>query len=259
MIDRRIIIGLFFVLITMGTMMYAGLDEQHRMEVAAKSQKAKAIQTGAVLYEENCSECHGPDGQGVLGRAPTLNSAHFFDGRLKELGYAGTLSSFVELTVAGGRPVSSDPGAYSEVMPTWGNQYGGPLRPDQVRDVTAFVLNWENEVDRPWDTAAMDAAEPIDDPFVRGMNLFNSSGCSACHVAGSYANGQVGPDVTNLYAEQGEEYVRESIWDPNAVISPNCPTGPCSANVMPQNFSELLTEEQLDDLVAFIQGLSEGR
>lgn len=259
MIDRRIIIGLVFVLIGMAAVAYAGINEQHRMEVAAASQEAKAIQTGAVLFEENCSECHGPQGQGVLGRAPALNTEYFFTERLKELGYAGTTESFIELTVAGGRPVSSDPVAYGEIMPTWSQVYGGPFRPDQVRDVTAFVLNWENEP-RPqaWESSG-DAGATEEDPFTRGMNLFSNAGCSACHVAGSYANGLVGPDLTNTHAEKGADYIRESIWDPNAVIAESCPTGPCLANVMPQNFSELLTEEQLNDLVAFFEGLSEGR
>jgi hypothetical protein len=30
-------------------------------------------------------------------------------------------------------------------MPTWSERYGGPMRDDQVEDVTMFVLNWESE------------------------------------------------------------------------------------------------------------------
>ena len=27
-------------------------------------------------------------------------------------------------------------------MPTWSQDYGGPMRPDQIRDLVNFVMNW---------------------------------------------------------------------------------------------------------------------
>ena len=250
MIDSRIVIGLITVLITMAVLAYDGINEQDRMAAATETFHAKSIQNGAVIFEDACSECHGPEGQGVLGRAPALNTDHFFNDRLKEIEFSGTLEAYVALTVAGGRPVKSS-SEYQEIMPTWGQEYGGPLRPDQVRDVVAFVLNWGGEEREAVDAAA-DAA--VDDPFQRGLNLFNNSGCSACHIAGSYSSGTVGPDLTNTYADKGPDYILESIIDTNAVVVEGYP-----ASVMPQNLGDLLSGEQIDDITEFLKGVSEGR
>jgi len=247
-IDSRIVIGLITVLISMAVMAYAGINEQDRMARAEETHQAKAIQNGALLFEENCSTCHGEEGQGVLGRAPALNTDHFFNDRLNEVGYQGTLESYVTLTVAGGRPVKSDP-QYAQPMPTWSQEYGGPLREDQVRDVVAFVLNWAGEERAVEDTAALES----DDPFVRGRALFNT-GCSACHTAGSYSSGEVGPELTNAYTEQGPDYIRESIMMPNAVLAEGF-----AANIMPQNLGELLSADEIDSIISFLEGVSEGR
>jgi len=63
--------------------------------------------------------------------------------RLKEIAWGGTLQAYIANAVAAGRPLS---GLYwPQIMPTWGAAYGGPLRPDEVADVTAYVLNWRDE------------------------------------------------------------------------------------------------------------------
>ena len=83
---------------------------------------------------------------------------------------------------------------------------------------------------------------------------FKSSGCGACHtfsaVAG--ANGKVGPDLDNLAgtAEKAgksvEDYVHESIVDPNAYVVPGY-----QPNVMP-SFESSLSSEQIDALVQYL-------
>ena len=253
MIDKRIAYGIVFVLITMVVLTIYGIQEQGRLEERTESEHALAIQRGAVIFEENCSECHGQNGGGVLGRGAALNTDHFFDpidGRLDEVGYNGTLKSFVTLTVAGGRPVKSD-SQYAQPMPTWGQEYGGPLRQDQVNDVTAFVLNWENE---PRGEAAAGGAAGAcadDDSACLGLQAFNGAGCTACHTVAGYSNGVVGPELTNIYAEKGPDYIRESIMMPNAVI-----TDGFAAGIMPQNLGELLTAEQIDNIIAFLEDVS---
>jgi cytochrome c2 len=84
-----------------------------------------------------------------------------------------------------------------------------------------------------------------------GKALFAQDGCGACHTfkpAGS--NGKVGPDLDNL-AEAAkkagkplDEFIAESIEDPNAYIAPGFKAG-----VMPP-FK--LTTTQRADLVAFL-------
>jgi cytochrome c oxidase subunit 2 len=92
-----------------------------------------------------------------------------------------------------------------------------------------------------------------------GKVVFTNNGCSACHtLTAAGAKGTVGPDLDKLpsYAQQAkqplEQFVRESIVDPNKYIQPGYP-----ANVMPPNFGSL-PKAQLDALVQFLVDSSKG-
>ena len=81
-------------------------------------------------------------------------------------------------------------------------------------------------------------------------------GCGACHVLDVVsANGQVGPSLNQVGARLSSSEIYQSIVEPNSIIAEACPTGPCAPDLMPQNFGEILTSEQLDDLVAFLASL----
>jgi cytochrome c oxidase subunit 2 len=88
-----------------------------------------------------------------------------------------------------------------------------------------------------------------------GKALFVSNGCNGCHTfkpAG--ATGKVGPDLDKLAEEARragkplEEFIRESIVNPNAYVEPGYPKG-----VMPGTFGSL-PKAQLDALVKFLAG-----
>lgn len=109
-------------------------------------------------------------------------------------------------------------------------------------------------------------AQAAGDPENGQQVYLNQGGCGACHAIEGIegANGQVGPEHTTvankaerLAEELGlsgpREYLRQSIVEPNAHISEDCPTGPCAdPSAMPTNFEAQLSEEQIDDLVAFL-------
>jgi mono/diheme cytochrome c family protein len=81
-----------------------------------------------------------------------------------------------------------------------------------------------------------------------GRAVFTSAGCGACHTfAPAGASGSVGPDLDEALQGKDAEFIRQSIVDPNAEI-----TQGYSAGVMPQNFGQELSPQQLDDLVAFL-------
>ena len=69
----------------------------------------------------------------------------------------------------------------------------------------------------------------------------------------------LGPDQTNLGVIAGtrregytaEEYIREAIVEPSAFIVEECPLGPC-LQVMPENYGDILTEEEIDAVVAYL-------
>jgi len=102
-------------------------------------------------------------------------------------------------------------------------------------------------------TSTTSSTTPIS-PAQAGLMVFNQNGCSACHtLSAANATGKVGPDLDNLvsYARTPkqplESFVHQSIVDPDAYIQPGYSKG-----VMPTNFGQVLTKEQLDHLVTFL-------
>ena len=82
---------------------------------------------------------------------------------------------------------------------------------------------------------------------VQGEALFSAQ-CASCHVleeAGS--QGQVGPNLDESLEGADEDFVRESIVEPNATIAEGF-----QPDVMPQNYGELFTDEQIDGLVEYL-------
>jgi cytochrome c oxidase subunit II len=83
-----------------------------------------------------------------------------------------------------------------------------------------------------------------------------SSNCASCHTfQPANATGTVGPDLDNLAADASkygsgqspEDYVKESITDPNKVVVSGFPAG-----VMPSTFGTSLSAAQIDALVKYL-------
>jgi len=102
---------------------------------------------------------------------------------------------------------------------------------------------------------------------------FQKGGCAACHVIPGVPNaiGSIGPDLTNMALVAGErvqskdyqgsagtveEYVRESIEEPSAFVSPDCPGGPCQDGLMP-SVASVFSEEEMQAVVSYLAGLPE--
>jgi cytochrome c oxidase subunit 2 len=97
-----------------------------------------------------------------------------------------------------------------------------------------------------------------DDPAVRGQRLATQFGCLACHsIDGSRL---VGPTWQGVYGSSetltdgstvtvDDAYIIESIHDPEVKIVQGFP------NVMPANIGDQLSDEQIQDIIAFIQSL----
>ncbi|MFN8459247.1 MAG: c-type cytochrome [Anaerolineae bacterium] len=249
MIDSRILVGLISILIAISAVVYIGIGDGDRRVEFAQAFKGRSIERGAAIFTEYCTPCHGDHGQGSP-RAPTLNSKYFFTQRLKDVGYLGTLPAYVRLTVAGGRPIKTSD-QWPQNMPTWSVTYGGPLRNDQVDDVVNYIMNWESTAPDLGNPNAAPTPVPGDTPEERGKNLFTGMGCVACHMING--EGQtVGPDLTQVYSK-GEDYIRQSILQPNAVIAEGY-----QPNLMPQNFGDRLTDEYINDIIAYFKSVSGG-
>lgn len=83
--------------------------------------------------------------------------------------------------------------------------------------------------------------------------------CSQCHSITPDEMRLIGPGLwnvgvraeTRIEGESAPQYVLNSILHPNDFIVPN-ETAPYPAGLMPQNYGEVLTEQQIADLVAYL-------
>jgi len=276
----KIGLAILALLATMVLILLLLVIETPRMEAQTASWDGRSIETGASLYRANCSSCHGLEGMGLPNVAPALNSRYFFTQRLTDIGFAGSTAQYVELTIASGRPSKVD-SQWAAVMPTWHTSYGGPLRDDQVKHLRNFVMNWEEgalkqtaETD-PWQNfddapsaaspyADDDAAAAAEDESgaAEGMarlpqEIFVSSGCAGCHNLNEDQTddnqGQPGPHMANLaetaatHGTDAETYILTSIVNPNAEV-----VSGYIANLMPQNFADQLSEEEINNMVAWL-------
>jgi mono/diheme cytochrome c family protein len=284
----RVIVGTLSLVITMIVVGYVAVTEQDRMANFAIAYDAREVEVGAALFESNCATCHGLRGQGVPAKGPALNTPELFDGtRLQEAAFAGTVDNFVRATIAGGRPRMSDWARaqnFLEPMPTWSQTYGGPLRPDQVESVVAFVMNWGLAF-------VEDGAGGVPTPAVEGVGtditvelpagdaeagraVAEAQACTACHVttttgpawqAAGDPNGQgIGtraelrleqPDYTGS-ATDGDQYLFESIVAPDAYIVPGNPAyAPTGSSIMPHDLGAKLDAQMMADLIAYLQSI----
>lgn len=273
----KIGLGILAVLAAIVIVFFQLFIEPARMEAQTNNWAGRSVQTGAEIYANNCSSCHGIDGKGLPGVAPALHSKYFFTQRLADIDYTGSLKSYVEGTVAAGRP-SKQVSQWAQKMPTWGQRYGGPLRDDQVAAVANFVLNWESDAlkqgtpdnpdpwqffeDAPSKAPAEGEAAAAATPEPTGPQppevLFVSMGCIGCHNINEpqtdQSRGVIAPNLGNLPEVAGsivpgqdaQTYVHTSIVNPNAY------TVEGYNPVMPANFTERMSEEEINALVEWL-------
>jgi cytochrome c oxidase subunit 2 len=77
-------------------------------------------------------------------------------------------------------------------------------------------------------------------------------GCGACHtLADAGTSGTTGPELDRALSGQSDEEIRTDIVDPNARVTPGY-----AAGIMPPNFEQTLSSQQLDGLVAYLATVS---
>lgn len=77
-IENRITVGIVCFVGIMVLLGWAAINEGGRMVALEETYYARSIEQGASLFATNCSRCHGPDGRGLAGYAPALNSPVLF-------------------------------------------------------------------------------------------------------------------------------------------------------------------------------------
>ena len=108
-----------------------------------------------------------------------------------------------------------------------------------------------------------------------GIAAMSKNGCYACHAIDGNAEaiGAIGPNLSKIYADAStivtqadykssegkattaEAYIRESIQNPAAFLYPKCPTGPCTAGLMPNTYKDSIPPAELDAIVGYLMTL----
>jgi mono/diheme cytochrome c family protein/plastocyanin len=106
----------------------AGISKP-RLEAAVEAIQVTSVERGYNIYQANCAQCHGVNGQG--GKGPVLND------QVKLFAHLSPEYIHNMLQV-GGRYACGNP---NSIMPIWSNTGSppGPLNYKQIEDVIAFI------------------------------------------------------------------------------------------------------------------------
>jgi mono/diheme cytochrome c family protein len=130
-----------------------------RLAAAAEEQQVTAVERGYNLYEANCAQCHGVNGEG--GKGPVLNRQDKLFAHLNP-DYIRTMLQ------VGGRYAC---GNAQSIMPVWSNQGTppGPLNYQQIDNLIAFIRAEKGTTYRVLDPSLF---EPVVDPATGKAKTF---------------------------------------------------------------------------------------
>jgi cytochrome c2 len=204
------------------------------LALAACGRDEADLSNGKALFTEKCGTCHILGRAGTQGRTgPDLDAAFrtaLSDGMNRE-----TVEGIVKRQIL--HPL------VDSQMPS------GLVKGDDARDVAAYVgfaAARTGEDQGALAQAGLASART-------GEQIFTAGGCAGCHtLSKANASATIGPDLDDLAqaaAEQEgspEDFVRESILDPDAVTASGFQSG-----VMP-SYDGRLSDEQVQELVKYL-------
>lgn len=186
------------------------------------------IDRGRTLFIEKCGACHTMAQAGTSSTVgPNLDYGF---AAAREAGMDGeTIKGVVIPQVQHPRPSTDNP---TVSMPA--NLVTGR----DLEDVAAYIGRY----------AGVEGAAPPQVEGGPGAQVFADFGCGGCHVlAAAGSTGSAGPDLDKVLPGQSRDKIHEDIVDPEAVIAEGYPAG-----VMPSNFGDTMSEQQLNDLVDYL-------
>jgi cytochrome c oxidase cbb3-type subunit III len=149
------------------------------------------LEEGKALFQQNCSPCHGADAGG--GDGPNVRGA---PARLGDATVQGIIRR--------GIPGTAMPASYT-------------VTDKQAANIVAYLATLGT---------AVIAGKATGDP-AKGEAVYNSSGCSVCHMVGGQGGG-IGPDLSRIGAERGPTNLKERLLDPGSNL-PKASDGPFGA------------------------------
>ncbi len=189
------------------------------------------LDKGQQLFTQKCGSCHTLTGAGTNGDiGPNLDYA-FKNARASGMD-SDTIKGVVEYQIAHARPAATQ--ATDVYMPQ------DLVTGEDASDVAAYV-------------ASVAGVPGIKAPVFAPPQFF-ATNCGGCHtLAQAGTTGTTGPNLDEALKGMSVAQISQSISDPNAVITPGY-----QPNVMPQNFGQTLTPDQLTALAKYLQQATGG-
>lgn len=184
---------------------------------------------GRTLFVQKCGTCHALAQAGTSAQTgPNLD--HAFAAAREEGNDSDTIEGVVKAQVEYPRPNNGNPAVSMPADIVTGQD---------LEDVAAYVGEW----------AGVPNAAPPQVEGGPGAQVFANQGCGGCHTfKAAKAGGTVGPNLDeSLVPGDSSKEIEEMIVDPNAEIAQGYPP-----NVMPQNFGQLLSPKELEDLIEYL-------
>ena len=185
-------------------------------------------QRGRTLFIQKCSECHALAQAGAVGQVgPSLDRA--FAAAREEGNDSDTIEGVVKAQVEYPRESNGNPAVSMPADLVTGQD---------LDDVAAYVGEW----------AGVPGAAPPKVAGGPGAQVFANNSCAGCHTfAAAEAGGVTGPNLDEELQGEDQAHVEEMIVDPNAEIVKGYPP-----NVMPQNYEQLLSAKEIEDLAKYL-------
>ncbi len=183
---------------------------------------------GRELFKAKCGTCHAMAQAGTTAQTgPNLD--HAFAAAREEGNDSDTIEGVVKAQVEYPRPSNDNPAVSMPADLVTGQD---------LDDVAAYVGEW----------AGVPGAAPPKVAGGPGAQVFADNGCDTCHTfAAAEAGGVTGPDLDEVLPGETQAHVEEMIKDPNAEIAKGYPP-----NVMPQNYEQILSAKEIEDLVKYL-------
>ena len=136
------------------------LLEPHRVRLESERMRTKEAEKGQSLYRVYCARCHGETGGGRKG-IRVINSKKYLE----------SVDDAVLYKIA-------ERGIPQTGMVALGDKEGGPLNPEQIQDLVAFIRSWEKTAP----VLPEEAPQKGEPTFVQEEAAYvGSETCIGCH------------------------------------------------------------------------------
>jgi mono/diheme cytochrome c family protein len=189
------------------------------------------VNNGRMLFQQKCGVCHALAQAGTAAQVgPNLDAAFAVaraDGEDQD-----TIEGVVSAQVENPRP--ADPNQVDIYMPP------KLVEGQDLADVAAYVGS----------VAGIPGIKP---PKLPAPELFAQQ-CGICHtLAAAGSTATTGPNLDQVLQGKDAKFIEQSIVDPNAQIAAGFGPG-----IMPTNFSQTLTQQDIQGLVQYLVASTSG-